>query len=965
MNSFLKYIHSSMNNLLGCSAHDFGKLYLLPVSLFFVFFIFFSCGNSDNPQFTEKQRSEMDSLVNSDRSFESINAKIAKFSKENNKLGLAVCFDEMGKLYRENSRFTEAIIYHKKELELASKICDTLDVIKALNNIGTNYRRMGVLDEATTFHYRALTLCSVYSDKSNKELKKDRVVSLNGLGNVYITLGNNELADSIFRVALQGEKELGSPLGQAINYANIGSIMESRGQIDSAWIYYKKSMVMNQKAKSDLGIALCNLNFGRLYENAGKYDDAIKEFLSAYDLMQKGCDSWHWLEACIALSRVNITKGDMAQARKYLNLAQDKADSIHSLEHLASVAMQNYRWSQHQGDCRAALQYYIKSHTYSDSLNNEKNLNHIQNVRVGYERDKRQGELDNMQQNYQTEQRLKNIFIYAGIIILLMSGIVVAFLWYALRMRSRSQKAMRQMERTRTNFFTNITHEFRTPLTVILGLGHQIQDGKVHDEENLKSMGRAIVRQGDSLLELINQLLDIAKVRSAIGEPDWRTGDAVAYIRMIAENYQSYASQQRIELTYVPAETSVTMDFVPDYLRKIMRNLLSNALKYTPEYGKIFITTKLTGDNIIIRVADTGVGIDKKDLPHIFEAFFQTDNSSKHLGTGIGLSLVKQIVTNMDGKITVSSDVGIGSVFTVTLPIKHGKGRFEKFLGYADAEAVDTNHISSDNTDVELPEGMQEGSSVPSILIVEDNTDVSYYIGTQLKEQYNLFYAKNGEEGLERAGELMPDLIITDLMMPGVDGYELCRQIRSSEILSHIPIIIISAKSTEADRVKGFEVGADAYLYKPFNSDELNIRVTKLLDMRHQLREKYSRAMDEGKEQTVQLAESDQQFLNKLVDIIYSQMSNGEMDTETIASKIFMSRSQLNRKILAITGYNTAAYILRTRMGRAMRMLAKDDITPISDIADKCGFMDYSYFTRIFKQLYKMTPTQYRKRAKV
>ena len=298
MNSFLKYIHSSMNNLLDCSAHDFGKLYLLPVSLFFVFAIFSSCGNSDNPQFTEKQRNEMDSLVNSDRSFESINAKIAKFSKENNKLGLAVCFDEMGKLYRENSRFTEAIIYHKKELELASKICDTLDVIKALNNIGTNYRRMGVLDEATTFHYRALTLCSVYSDKSNKELKKDRVVSLNGLGNVYITLGNNELADSIFRVALQGEKELGSPLGQAINYANIGSIMESRGQIDSAWIYYKKSMVMNKKAKSDLGIALCNLNFGRLYENAGKYDDAIKEFLSAYDLMQKGCDSWHWLEAC-------------------------------------------------------------------------------------------------------------------------------------------------------------------------------------------------------------------------------------------------------------------------------------------------------------------------------------------------------------------------------------------------------------------------------------------------------------------------------------------------------------------------------------------------------------------------------------------------------------------------------------------------------------------------------------------
>ena len=249
---------------------------------------------------------------------------------------------------------------------------------------------------------------------------------------------------------------------------------------------------------------------------------------------------------------------------------------------------------------------------------------------------------------------------------------------------------------------------------------------------------------------------------------------------------------------------------------------------------------------------------------------------------------------------------------------------------------------------------------LPSILIVDDNADVSYYIGGLLKDAYHILYARNGAEGLEVANEYMPELIITDLMMPEMDGYELCRKVRNSDILSHIPIIIITAKCGEAERVSGLDAGADAYLEKPFSTDELNIRVTKLLEQRRQLREKYSKALDEGTAQTVKLSPADQEFLNRLNDLIYSLMGNHGLNSDMIADKIYMSKSQLNRKVRTITGYNTSAYILQMRLERCKRLLVSTDEL-IGDIACRCGFEDSNYFARLFKQVFNVTPSQFRK----
>ena len=256
-----------------------------------------------------------------------------------------------------------------------------------------------------------------------------------------------------------------------------------------------------------------------------------------------------------------------------------------------------------------------------------------------------------------------------------------------------------------------------------------------------------------------------------------------------------------------------------------------------------------------------------------------------------------------------------------------------------------------------LPDATMEPDSTsmrPSILIVEDNADISYYIGRLLNGAYQIIYAQNGAEGLEIAAEQMPDLILTDLMMPEMDGYELCRRVRESEVLNHIPIIIITAKSGGKERVCGLEVGADAYLEKPFNAEELNIRITKLLEQRRLLREKYSKAMREGTELNVKLNPADQDFLARLNDYIYALISNHGLNSDMVDDKMCMSRSQLNRKVRAITGYNTSAYILQMRMERSKRLLASTEEL-IGDIALKCGFEDANYFARLFKQIFNVT----------
>ena len=472
-------------------------------------------------------------------------------------------------------------------------------------------------------------------------------------------------------------------------------------------------------------------------------------------------------------------------------------------------------------------------------------------------------------------------------------------------------------------------------------------------------------------MTFINQLLDISKIKSAVGDPDWRSGNISAYIAMIVESYRDYAHSQKIDLHFL-SRGDIQMDFVPHYINKILNNLLSNAFKFTPKYGKVNVSVWQENDKLFLEVSDTGIGISASQLPHLFEMFYQGEGEGSNIGSGVGLSLVKQIVDSVGGTINVTSEEKKGSTFLITMPIKQGQKPYEDF---ATSETTNTPMLPKAQT--ALQDSNSEDDDSQRILIIEDNSDIAAYIGEHLTDKYAVFYASNGKEGLEKANTLVPDLIITDLMMPEINGLEVCRQVRRNEVISHIPIIVITAKISETDRIKGLEAGADAYLAKPFNSDELMTRVEKLLEQRRSLREKYLQLAVLGgvaKEQesekelsnlSTNVAEGeqnmpDQHFLAKMVDYVYLMLDkNEEIDINLIASNMCMSSRQFYRKVSALTGCSPQAYIQRVRIHKAKQLLDKNPQLPLKEVSERCGFSDYSNFVRSFKNVCGITPTQY------
>ena len=927
-----------------------------------------ACGkHEERVHFTEQERQTADSIVRSVEDIAAARALTDSYRQSGDILGQMVSLRQLGKLYREESMFLQAIDCHQQGLQIATDAKDTLEMTMALNNIGTNYRRLGSLEEAASFHQQAIVLSAEYSDQSSFQAKKNRVVGLNGMGNVLLSLGDMEMADSVFRMALAGERALGSALGQAINLANLGAIKEKTGQSDSARIYYKQSLDMNQLAGSMLGIGLCHLHFGQIDEQNGLLDRAIGEYQKAYDLLQQVGDEWHWLDAILNIARVHIKNGSTDEAKALIDQASQTVERIGSQEHQVVVYRLYYQLYEKTGQLRKALDNYILSASLEDSLVNIKKLNNIQNQRLAIERMRRQHELEMAQENLALEHSEKTTTIVAAIALLLLAAVVTVAMGYQLHTRTVKQRITQQMQQTRESFFTNITHEFRTPLTVILGMGHQLEDQEHEDMAQVRSAAKMIVRQGNSLLGLINQLLDISKVRSAVGEPKWQHGNIVAFVEMTIEYFRPYAESKRQELTFSHSLTSLDMDFVPDYMERIISNLVTNSIKYTPSYGKVNVTLEQSGTGRMkLQVFDTGRGIKAEVLPHIFDAFFQGETQDGDVGSGVGLSLVRLMVEGMNGTISAESIEGQGSTFTVMLPMKtaHPLSKGGEQLAPSHESSANNTVVSKNSQIPSLGEGQGVGSWMGlTILIVEDNQDIAHYIGLHLKD-CRLLYARGGEEGLLKAQETMPDLIITDIMMPGeVDGLELCRQVRASELLCHIPIIVITAKTTEADRIRGLEAGADAYLVKPFNSEELLVRVRKLLERQEKLRNKYQQIGMDEQESTpaTELKPQDRQFMNHLVDVVYRLMASGNVDMDSVASEMAVSRTQLNRKILAITGQNSSAYIMQLRLARAKRLLKADENTPIGNVALRCGFDDVAYFSRIFKQTFQMTPSQYRK----
>ena len=585
-----------------------------------------------------------------------------------------------------------------------------------------------------------------------------------------------------------------------------------------------------------------------------------------------------------------------------------------------------------EGDVKRALDYHLKSGEMYDSIYGLEKNNEMRHQIAEYEANVKKGEMNVLNKDIKRLHRTRNLMGLFTILLIVMAGAIIAALLYATRVRLRTQRLMRQVEETRSLFFTNVVHQLRTPLTAIMGATDGIVAQAASQDDAAAARQREnveiIERQGNHLLLLVDRILEVGSVRSALKGPDWRTGDVVGYLRMIVESYRESCVNRQIELTYASNEKEAEADLVPHYLNTIVGNLIENAINYSKDYCKINVTSHVDNNRLIIKVSDNGIGIGADDLPHVFEAFYRAAPAEQLCeGVGIGLTVVRDMVTVMDGSVVVESIQGKGSVFTVTLPCRY-----------------------------------RQHESLKRLEMVVD--PVRNVVRAALGQAFEVHFASNGEQGLAHAVELIPDLIITDVKMPYMDGLEMCRRVRESRHLRHIPVIVLSARTSGVDRIRGIEAGADAYMVKPFVAEELRILATKLLENRKILKETYSNTVSikEAVPEVEDSSQMDDEFLAAFAGLVDRQMADGvvRMNLGKIAVQLKMGESQLRRRILELTGKSAASYILQLRLEKAMRLLCDRPTMLIGDVAEQCGFSDVAYFSRVFRQHYKVTPTQAR-----
>lgn len=524
----------------------------------------------------------------------------------------------------------------------------------------------------------------------------------------------------------------------------------------------------------------------------------------------------------------------------------------------------------------------------------------------------------------------------------------------------------------KSQFLANISHEFRTPLTLAIGPLADLKAGRFGTLPKLahQEIDR-VGRNSQRLLQLINQLLDLSKLETGNVTLHAERRDLVYFVRQLTALFESLAESRAITYQFVPSLYSLPFGFDADKLEKVLVNLLSNAFKFTPEGGRVTVMLDLADNGSArLRVQDTGEGIPPEHLPHLFDRFYQVDGSAsrRHEGTGIGLSLAKELVTLHNGTLEVASTVGRGTTFTLTLPdtpvaLDHeGDGAAPPLR--ASMTAFPT-HASEKPTEAGAPPPAPE--EVPEeemlVLIVDDNADMRAYIRSHLTGLFTLVEAENGRVGLERAQALVPDLVLSDLMMPEMDGFALCDALKTDERTSHIPIVLLTAKADAESKLTGFRTGADAYLAKPFNAEELRLRVRKLIEQRRALRKKYSTDVlvadpEQAEGGVADLPAQEVAFLQTVRQAIEAELGNADFSVDGLAEAVHMSRRQLLRKVRALTDESPSVLIRRMRLEHAAHMLRQGQGT-VKEIAFATGFNTVSYFTTAFRKHFGVTPTAY------
>lgn len=861
----------------------------------------------------------------------------------------------------DQGKTEEAMAHFRRELQIYQEIRDEAEYSTAYGNMGQVWEDMGSLDSAVFYYHTAMEI-----DEKQGDLVSASIY-LNNIGNIYSDQGALDKAIEHFERALSMRLQAGAEkrLGQC--YINLSIAYGRKKDFEKATAYAKTGLEYALKFNNTVQAGIITNSLGSDLVEAGRPADAIPWLEQASSYFEALGNKYYQAFPIYNLSRAYTKLGQPGKGLQYAQRGYAIAREM-TYSDLYELFYRAFA-EAYEGlnDYRQAYQWYRKYVTLADSIMKQDNTQKIAEIEARFETQKKEAQLakQELELERQTSQK-RGILLGSIALILLLAG---AFQYFRTRQRTKQREAeltaqlehaeaekLRELNQVKSAFFANISHEFRTPLTLINSPLEQMIAGNFKGD--VQKYYRIMLRNGRRLLELVNQLLDLSKLESGKLQLQVSEGDLRQLVSAVAGSFESLAVRQQIDLKLLMPDAPLIGFFDSDKIEKILANLLSNAFKFTGEGGRILVSLQEAGQRAAIRVTDTGPGIPADHLSHLFERFYYTAQSEVQSGSGLGLALTKELVELHKGTIEVDSREGNGTTFTVVVPVGESAfnpseiSAYRQTPGFSEAPPAIPPYREAPRpmTEVFSPAGKQV------ILLTEDNADVRTFIREQLEGPYQLLEAGNGREGLEMALEYTPDLIITDVMMPEMDGMEFCRRIKSEEKTSHIPVVILTARAEQTDKLEGLELGADDYLAKPFDARELQVRVANLLSQRLKLQDHYRKTLTFATA-PLKADSMDAAFLGRVREAVEANLDDEGFGVVELGQAVGMSRSQLHRKLSALTGFSPNEIIRNMRLEKAKQLLERKAGTA-AEIAYTCGFSSPAYFTKCFKEYFGLLPSE-------
>jgi signal transduction histidine kinase/DNA-binding response OmpR family regulator len=795
-----------------------------------------------------------------------------------------------------------------------------------------------------------------YFEKINDKQGLARVY--NGLGILFKDINKFEESLNHYIASAKLFMEINKPLSEGLIYQNIGSMYIERDSTLQAKSYLEKSIKILEQL-NDTRLLNCYINLGEVYNAEKKYETSLRYFKQGYILSNDYGDADDKFQAPYHLGRFYYEQSNIHEAEPLLMEAlmvlknQSNKNTIPITDRSEFTFFMSIFYAKKGDSAKAYI--FLNQYTEYDAESKQ------QQSRLEYSR----LQFDQKENEAEQKQKRREIIIAITLIGLLFSLLLLFFVYNSFKNKQKANRLLTEMDELKTRLYSDITHELRTPLTLILGPLEQFLSSETRKKFTRKQV-KMMRKNANTLLNMINQILDLSKIEAKNIKLELVEEDINKFLRIRFAAFASLAEQKYITYKYSLLKEKSIKVFDAAKLEKIINNLISNAIKFTPKNGEISCFVSFPQQNIIeLIIRDSGKGMPKNELDIIFNRFHQVKNSEtiNTIGTGIGLSLTKELVELMHGKIEVESELGKGSKFIVTLTLgtEHlHKEEFHLIENYKSniSESFEVSANFDDSEDCpNYQDSEKANNNLPHVLVTEDHDDIREFIAENLKECFNMEQAENGKIGFNKATKNIPDLIITDVVMPETDGIEFCRKLKTDERTSHIPVIMLTGKSSIDDKIKGLETGADAYLNKPFNIKELKIRVQKLIEQRQKLRERFINNLNlEPKD--IAVTSADEKFINKAMEIIESNIGNAEFEVRQFQEEMFMSRMQLFRKIKALTNQTPSEFIRAIRLKRAASLM-RQNFGNIAQITFEVGFNNPSYFAKCFKELFGKLPSEY------